>query len=195
MADGPASDAAVIAASLANPETFGVIYDRHFSAVFGYLGRAVRRDTALDLAAEVFVRAFGSRSRFRSEYGSARPWLMGIAANLLAGHFRGRARERRAFSRAVGHIDQLQHSLENEAISRLHAEAHREAIAAAMATLRTEERSVVSLFALGGLSYAEIALALGIPEGTVRSRLSRARRKLASLLKDAQPTGSGHEQS
>jgi RNA polymerase sigma factor (sigma-70 family) len=189
MADGPASDAEIIASSLAHPEIFGVIYDRHFRAVLGYLGRGVRTDTALELTAEVFVRAFASRSRYRSEYANARPWLMGIAANLLAGHFRGQARERRAFSRAVAHIDHLQHNLEDESISRLHAEAQREAIATAMAMLRPEQRSVVTLFALGGLSYAEIALALGIPEGTVRSRLNRARRKLSSALEDAQPTG------
>ncbi len=195
MADVPASDAEVIASSLTNPETFGVIYDRHFRAVFGYLGRAVSRDTALELAAEVFVRAFGTRNRFRSEYTSARPWLMGIAANLLAGHFRGRARERRAFARAVVRLDHIEDDMENEAVNRLHAEAYRETLIAAMASLRHEERSVVSLFAVGGLSYAEIAHALSIPEGTVRSRLSRARRKLEALLKDAQLAGLGHEDS
>lgn len=193
MADGPLSDADIIALSIAEPKAFGDIYSRHFKSVYGYLGRHVGIDTALDLTAEVFVRAFATRSRFRREFPSARPWLMGIAANLLAGHFRGLAREKRAFARAVAHLEDVTVSLEDEALSRVHAEACRAVLVGAMSVLRPEERTVVGLFAVAGLSYAEIAHALSIPEGTVRSRLSRSRRKLGELLEDAQLAGLGRD--
>src|SRR5882672_427179 len=77
------SDAEVIRASLGKPEAFKALFERHFEAIFGYLARRSGPDAGSDLASEVFVRAFASRSRFEPTGADARPWLYGIAANLL----------------------------------------------------------------------------------------------------------------
>ena len=143
------SDGAVIAGSLAMPGAFGVIFDRHGSTLLRFLGRRVDPAEAEDLLGEVFRIAFERRSAFERDRDSARPWLYGIAANVVTKHYRSEARRSRAMD-AIG-------------------------------TLPEAERQVLLLFAWEELSYDEIALALGVPVGTVRSRLSRGRARLAAL--------------
>jgi DNA-directed RNA polymerase specialized sigma24 family protein len=86
-----ATDAVVIESSLSDPGVFGVIFDRHFDAVYGYLARRVG-GRADDLASSTFVVAFERRADFRAEMGSARPWLFGIATNLLRNDWRAEKR-------------------------------------------------------------------------------------------------------
>lgn len=175
------SDGELILASLGEPERFGLIFDRHFSSVFGFIGAAVRPDSVADIAAEVFARAFEQRRRYNSEYRSARPWLLGIASNLVADHYRKRAREERAYrqtlTREVG-----SHTFEDDSSERVDAERMSPLLLRALRELRSEEVSVVVLFVVEGLSYREIASVLAIPEGTVRSRLSRARVRLRNFM-------------
>jgi RNA polymerase sigma-70 factor (ECF subfamily) len=177
------SDAAVIVASLADGAAFGEIFDRHFVEIDRYLARRVGSVLADEIAAEVFVTAFRSRGRYDPDVADARPWLYGIAANLARRHWRTERRRLRAYARTgvdpvcedSGDIDR-----------RVDVLAAGPALAAALAALRPGEREVLLLFAWGDLTYEELARALGVPVGTVRSRLSRARGHMRELLA---PTG------
>jgi RNA polymerase sigma-70 factor (ECF subfamily) len=184
MAGEDRHDSEVIVSSWEEPGLFAEIFERHYSAVFGFVGAAVGVDPAGDITSEVFVRAFELRRRYKPEYRSARPWLLGIAANLISDHYRKQARQYRAYQRSAGR-DQYMTEFEEEAAARSDARAASPLLIRAMETLRVEEVSVFSLFVLEDMSYRDIAEALGIPEGTVRSRLSRARSSLRNLLADS----------
>src|SRR4051794_39885498 len=93
-----ASDGDVIARSVGDPEAFVALFERHFRTIHGYLARRIGAETADDLAAEVFTQAFRVRARYRPETADARPWLYGIAANLLYKHRRTEARRLRALA-------------------------------------------------------------------------------------------------
>lgn len=175
------SDAEIIEASFENPELFGVIFERHYRAIHRFVVAAVGASDGPDLAAEVFLRAFTSRHRYRSTYPSAGPWLWGIASNLIAGYYRGRARQERAYRRAPPPSESETDQSE-DAVNRVAAESERPQLAAAIRRIRSQDAEVLLLFALGDFSYAEIASALGIAEGTVRSRLHRTRRTLRNLI-------------
>jgi RNA polymerase sigma factor (sigma-70 family) len=172
------SDAEAIAASVDDPSAFDLVFDRHFDVVFRYLRRRVGRHRAEELAAETFAQALASRGRFDAVYADARPWLFGIAVNLLRHHYRREERELRAFARSGS--DPL--ASEEPSLERLDAEASKAVVASALAQLPAIEREALLLYAWAELGYGEIAQALGIPVGTVRSRLSRARGRLRELL-------------
>lgn len=184
MADGTlmsllGSDATVIVESARRPEAFSVIFDRHFDAIYGYLARRAGGDVADDLASLTFTVAFEQRARFIDGTPSARPWLYGIATNLL--HDRRRS-DRRA--------DATTAALEADGGARCAADRPADAdsalddplLATALRDLDSSYRDVLLLFAWGELSYEEIATALDVPLGTVRSRLSRAREQLKAAL-------------
>ncbi len=172
------SDADAIAASVDDPSAFDLVFDRHFDVVFRYLRRRVGRHRAEELAAETFAQALASRERFDAAYADARAWLFGIAVNLLRHHYRREERELRAFARSGS--DPL--ASEEPSLERLDAEASKAVVASALAQLPAIEREALLLYAWAELGYGEIAQALGIPVGTVRSRLSRARGRLRELL-------------
>lgn len=180
MSDDP-TDAALIEASWTDPERFSAIFDRHYQAVFAFVARTVGPTSGADLASEVFTRAFATRRRYDLAYTSARPWLFGIAWNVIKGYVRGRARELKALNRAAT-SGQKPYEFDEETVNRVAAEAETANLRRSLGTLRSEEAAVVLLFALEDFSYKQIAHALGIPEGTVRSRLSRARTKLRNLM-------------
>jgi RNA polymerase sigma-70 factor (ECF subfamily) len=174
------SDAQVIAASRSEPRAFATIFDRHFDAVHRYLARRVGADLADDLAAEAFTEAFDFRARFDTARSDARPWLFGIATNLLRHHHRSEARRLRAYARVDRPSDT--HEAEGAIEARLDAQRAAPMIATALAQLSTDERDVLLLYAWADLRYEEIAVALQIPIGTVRSRLNRARGRLRELI-------------
>ena len=173
------TDAALIRRSLTDPSVFAEIFDRHFESVFRFLARRVGVVTAGDLASETFARAFEGRRRYRLERDDARPWLFGIATNLLRRQRRNEVRQLRAYARTG--VDPVLGGLD-DAESRADAAAVGPALADALANLRADERDVLFLYAWADLSYVEIAEALGLPVGTVRSRLSRARAKARELM-------------
>lgn len=147
-----------------------------------YLRRRIGKETAEDLAVETFVLAFRSRHAYDLQRESARPWLFGIATNLLRHHRRSEGRRLHAYARTGRDpIAGPDHRFE-EAEDRAVAERAGPAVAAALAILRPQERDVLLLHAWADLTYAEIAAALAIPVGTVRSRLARARHKVRELL-------------
>jgi RNA polymerase sigma factor (sigma-70 family) len=171
--------------SLRQPEVFGELYARHFAAVYRYVAGRLGPDAADDLAAETFLAAFRRRHRFDPARGAVRPWLFGMATNLVAQHHRAESRWYAALARAG--TDPLitpaaRPSDEDRIADRVAASQTRPVLAAVLARLPNRDRDVLLLVAIGELSYAEVAFALGIPEGTVGSRLSRARRKIIAVL-------------
>jgi RNA polymerase sigma factor (sigma-70 family) len=174
------SDGAVMAGSLETPAAFGAIFDRHGSTLLRFLARRVDPAEAEDLLGEVFRIAFERRSAFEPGRDSARPWLYGIAAHLVARHYRSEARRRRAMAR-VAADRLLDDDPAERAVAVTDACALWPRVMDAIETLPEAERQVLLLFAWEELSYGEIAQALGIPVGTVRSRLSRGRARLAAL--------------
>jgi RNA polymerase sigma factor (sigma-70 family) len=174
----PISDGEMIATSLAEPRAFGVIFERHFAVIHGYLRRRLDDQLAKELASQTFLVAFDQRDRFDSSRGDARPWLFGIATNLARNQRRRELRELRAIA-AIGPepgavIDGVE--------ARVDAELMRAPLAQALADLPAEEADVLRLLVWAELDQPEIAEALAIPLGTVKSRLSRARGRMQAAL-------------
>lgn len=174
-------DAAAIVASLARPEAFDGVYERHHDTVFRYAASRVGPDGAEDIVAEVFAAAFAGRSRFDSARArSALPWLLGITTRLIS---RQRDLQRRwllnctAAAAALNPTDS-----DGYASGRIDAARIAPSLAQGLAALKPRERDAFLLHVLGELTYEEVAVALSIPIGTVRSRISRARTRLAGLL-------------
>jgi len=183
-------DAAAIARSLTDPQEFAVIFERHFDEIHRYLRRR-HPQAADDLAAEVFATAFDIRGRYRAIGESARPWLYGIASNLLARRRRGEQRALRAHARGGGRAPAGADEFA-DALERADAERRSAALAGALARLNGADRDTLLLYALSDLSYEEVAFALEVPVGTVRSRLARARRIAGGAVREHDPEDSRH---
>jgi RNA polymerase sigma-70 factor (ECF subfamily) len=171
-------DGEAITASLADPPAFGIIFERHFGAIHGYLRRRLDRQLADELASQTFLVAFDRRAGFDPRRGDSRPWLFGIATNLLRNHRRREVRELAAIAAltpdlVIG-IDGVE--------SRIDAERMRGLLAQALADLPSGEADVLLLLVWAELGQSEIAEALSIPVGTVKSRLARARGRLQAGL-------------
>jgi RNA polymerase sigma-70 factor (ECF subfamily) len=182
------TDAAIIARSLEDPDAFSALFERHFTPVHRWLHRRVGGQLAEDLAAETFTRAFDRRGRFDPARADAAPWLFGIANNLVHDHRRSELRRLRALARTQATAS-MHEDLATRAAARADAAASGPALAAALAGLREQERDVVLLVAWAALEYEDVARALGVPVGTVRSRLHRARRALRAALNDEEDAG------
>jgi RNA polymerase sigma factor (sigma-70 family) len=178
-------DVRQIQSSLQDPERFGVIFDRYFAEIHGYVARRLGCDAADDIAAETFLTAFRKRRRFDPGRGIVRAWLYGIATNHISRYRRREVRELRAVARSGTVAPDESHA--DRVADRVTAGAMRRQLAGALAELPRGDREVLLLVALAGLSHAEVAKALGIPYGTVGSRLSRVRRKLRGGLAEAGP--------
>jgi DNA-directed RNA polymerase specialized sigma24 family protein len=144
--DPVSTDAELIAASFGDPARFAELFDRHFAAVHRFAERRVGRDQAGEVASETLTRAFTRRGSYRLDVPDARPWLYGIASNLIL-------HERRRFVRYVSAVERV-----------------------------GTDRELLLLVAWDELSYEEAAAALGLPVGTVRSKLHRAEARLRELL-------------
>ncbi|WP_306291576.1 RNA polymerase sigma factor [Microbispora sp. GKU 823] len=94
------SDAGLIEASLTAPERFAGVFDRHADEIHAYAGRRLGPEHADDVTAETFLVAFRKRHRYDTSRPDARPWLYGIAGNLISGHRRSEVRRLRALARA-----------------------------------------------------------------------------------------------
>ena len=177
----PRTDAEVIACSFTSPASFGELFDRHATTLFRYFVRRVGPDDADSLLGELFRIAFEKREGFDTERAEARPWLYGIASNLLARHRQGEARRLDATARLMNtSITAPDHFLDVDA--RVDASGLWADVAAAIAELPHGERDALLLFAWEGMAYEQIAAALDVPVGTVRSRLNRARGRLRELV-------------
>jgi len=175
------TDADRIASSAGDADQFGVRFHRHFLAVHLYLHRRVGPDLADELASETFLIAFHRRATYDTGQDDARPWLFGIATNLVRSHRRTERRKLAAYGRTG--VDPVATDPGFDAAEdRATADSAGPALARALAALLPEQRDVLLLFAWADLSYGEIARALSCPVGTVRSRLARARQRLRELL-------------
>jgi len=191
-ADPSPTDAEVVLASLDRPAEFAAIFDRHHEAIHRFLWSRVG-DAADDVAAEVFRVAFERREAYDPVYSSAKPWLFGIAANLARQHHRRTARRRDVHERLVAEDRPEPHPGPEQRLARL---AETEPVAEAIQDLPDRDREPLLLFAWADLTYDEIAEAIDVPVGTVRSRIHRARSQVRARLDrepaDAEP---GEEQS
>ena len=179
------SDAELVARSLDDPSAFAPLFDRHAASVHRYLGRRVG-DLADDLLSETFLIAFRRRAAYRPDHVEVRPWLLGIATNLVHGHQRTEQRRYRALARAAAEPEGYGAD-PGESADRLDAAALRGPLAAALAGLKPRDRDALLLLAWGQLGYEEIAAVLDVPVGTVRSRLHRARRQTRTALGPVSP--------
>ncbi|HET6296471.1 MAG TPA: RNA polymerase sigma factor [Kribbella sp.] len=183
-----ADDSRLIQLSIREPDQFTQIFDRYFSQVHAYVARRLGKDIADDVSAETFLVAFRQRAKFDSQAGVVRAWLYGIATNLIRRHRRDEVRAWRAGAKlplttsTPGHEDRI--------AAQVTAQGAGPELAAALAKVSDKDREVLMLVALGGLSYEEVAAALGIAYGTVCSRLSRARRVVREGLSHTDPTSS-----
>jgi RNA polymerase sigma factor (sigma-70 family) len=176
------TDSVLIERSWHEPDRFADVFDRHYDELHGFVARRLGASLADDLASETFLLAFDRRRRYDLAYASARPWLYGIAANLIARHHRAELRRYRALARAAEAGDSEGHA--ERVSATLDARALRARLAAALIEIGKGEREVLLLVAWAGLSCEEAARALGIPAGTARSRLHRARRLTRAALED-----------
>nr|WP_253776151.1 sigma-70 family RNA polymerase sigma factor [Goodfellowiella coeruleoviolacea] len=159
---------------------FGRLFDEHAPSLHGYLARRVGDQVADDLVSETFLVALQQRHTYDSTRAGVRPWLYGIASNLLRRHVRQEVRGWRARARLLG-ADQVQtESHEGRTTDRVSAQQRVRQLAGALAALEPGDRDVLLLTSWGHLSSTEVAQALGIPVGTVHSRLHRVRRWLQS---------------
>jgi RNA polymerase sigma-70 factor (ECF subfamily) len=173
------TDSEIIQRSLDEPGAFSEIFERHVRPVGGYIRRRVGADAVDDVLSETFLVAFRRRAAFDARADSARPWLLGIATKVVKSHRADEARQWRAFqasSSADAVAQEQQHAM---ADARLDADAAMRRLAPRIAALAARDRDTLLLHAWGDLTYEQIAEALDIPVGTVRSRLNRVRRKLA----------------
>jgi RNA polymerase sigma factor (sigma-70 family) len=175
-----ADDGEIIARSCLEPEQFAVLFDRHAAHIHRYAARRIGRESADDLVAETFLTAFGKRRLYDRRHRDARPWLYGIATRLIGQHRREELRQYRIAKAAVPDPDLPGHA-ERVAADET-ARALRTQLTAALAALPPDDRDVLILIGWEQLTYDETARALGIPVGTVRSRLSRARIRIRSAL-------------
>ena len=174
-------DADAVAASLTQPACFGVLFDRYHAAIWAFLARHAGRDAADELAGDVFVTAFRSRHRYDPACGTVRAWLYGIAMNLQRTRWRSDARQARALERLAGGMTEAVTPIE-AADDVLDGRQELERVRDAMASLSEPHREVLTLCVWEQLSYDEVASALGVEVGTVRSRLARARNELRSFV-------------
>lgn len=172
-----------------DPHAFGVLFDRHSRRIYNYLFRRCGDWAAAeDMLSIVFLETWRKRRSVTLMHDSVLPFLYGVATNVLRNHRRAQWRYRLALQRvpvaAEASLD------EDEIVDRLSDQARMGDILAVFSQLPKREQDVLSLCGWMGLSYEQAAEALGLPIGTVRSRLSRGRARLRELLGD-----SGHEES
>jgi RNA polymerase sigma factor (sigma-70 family) len=175
------SDAQLIAQACRRPERFAEVFDRHYRHIFSFAARRLGPDLAEDVASETFLIAFDRRTAYDPSRPDARPWLYGIASNLIARHDRAESRRYKALAR-VG-ISELFDDPDDLAVARrVDASRVRTRLADALERLPRSLRDVLLLVAWAGLTREEAAAALDIPSGTARSRLHRARQDMRAAL-------------
>ncbi len=157
-----------------------MIFQRHAAEIGRYVTRRLGRDLAEDVVADTFLAAFRQRGDYDLSLPDSRPWLHGIAANLIRRCYRDEERQLRALERTG--VDPVTESAADLAEARLAAIQTSRAVAGALAGLNPAQRDVVLLVTWAELTYDQVAEALGVPEGTVRSRMNRARSRLRIAL-------------
>ncbi len=172
-------DSALIGRSLDDPESFAALFDRHADEIHRYAARRLGVELAEDVTGEVFLVAFRRRARYDRAWPDARPWLYGIATRVVAQHRRAERRRNHAMSKVSA---ERPGTFDDRSADRVTAEQLQPRLAKALTVLSAAERDLLLLVAWADLTYEEAALALGVPVGTVRSRLHRLRAKVRRAL-------------
>jgi RNA polymerase sigma-70 factor (ECF subfamily) len=157
---------------------FGRLFDVYARPLHRYLARRVGQETAHDLVSETFLVALNQRHSYDPRRGAVRSWLYGIATNLLRRQVRQEVRALQATARSAGFGPGQEAGHEARVAERLDASAMAVRLAGALAQLSEGDRDVLLLTSWAGLDSTEVADALDIPVGTVRSRLHRVRKWL-----------------
>ncbi|MFE8940130.1 RNA polymerase sigma factor [Streptomyces sp. NPDC007872] len=163
-----------------DPSALGEAYDEHARVLYHYAFRVCGdRAAAEDVVSAAFLEAWRCRGKVHADGGSLRPWLLGIATNIM----RGAAREARRRDAALARLPErgVLPDFADDVLARMTDGEQVRAARVALGGLRRREREVFTLVVWAGLDYAAAGEALGIPVGTVRSRLSRARERLRRL--------------
>jgi RNA polymerase sigma factor (sigma-70 family) len=182
----PGPPAAGTPGRFGDADSFAQLYDRHSGHLYRYACRRLGPQVAEDVVANTFLAAFARRASYDENRADARPWLFGILTREMARHRRAERTHYRTLVRAStldaedGPADRI--------AERVTAGQAQAALVSALAELRADDRNVLLLIAWGDLSYQEVATALGIPLGTVRSRLNRARGRVRAALGGSDPT-------
>jgi RNA polymerase sigma factor (sigma-70 family) len=159
---------------------FGELFERHADRVYAHcFSRTGSWSMAEDLTSAVFLEAWRRRREVRFSGDSALPWLLGVANNVTRNAQRTLRRYRLLLAKLPRPDDEVDFAAES--VARIDQERLAQHLLCAMTGLPDSERDVLALCDWAGLSYAQAAVALGVPEGTVRSRLSRARKHLREL--------------
>ena len=164
---------------------FGRLFDVYARPLHRYLTRRVGTENAHDLVSETFLVALNQRHSYDPRRGAVRSWLYGIATNLLRRHVRQELRFLQASARSVGQAADAESSHETRVADRLDAATMAARLAGALASLSEGDRDVLLLTSWAGLDSTEVADALDIPVGTVRSRLHRVRKWLRANAPNA----------
>jgi RNA polymerase sigma factor (sigma-70 family) len=151
-------------------------FERHFDDIYRFAYRRVGRESAEEVASETFARALGRLPTFDERRGSLRGWLFGIASNVIREHEYARLR---ASTHPLPNDDSTESAID-QMVDRLGESAR---VGAVLELLTPQSSEILLLVAGLGLTYQEAAEALGIPIGTVRSRLSMARRQFSRALR------------
>ncbi len=172
------TDAELVASSLREPDAFTQLFERHWQALFRFC-QSRAGAVGEDIAAETFRVAFDRRRRYDASYSDARPWLFGIATNLLRDHFRTARRAQQKLTRSAT-LDAVAQN--GEQLNELEAQLLGPDLADALQGLPATDRDALLLLAWADLDYEQISQALQVPLGTVRSRIHRARQRVREYL-------------
>ncbi|GAA4190072.1 RNA polymerase sigma factor [Microbacterium oryzae] len=173
------TDSEILSRSRESPRAFAELFERHSASVAAFIRRRVGADAVEDVLSETFLVAFRRRGDFDTAWKSARPWLLGIASRVMKKHRADEVRQWQAASASAHREDFSYEGGIDGATTRLDAAAAVRGLAPRIAALSARDRETLLLYAWGNLTQEEVAVALGVPVGTVASRSNRVRRKLA----------------
>lgn len=182
--DVPPSDQVLWDASVAgDADAFAELFVRHNGAVYTYcFRRTASWATAEDLVSVVFLEVWRTRRALELQGGSLLPWLIGVATRVHLRHLRSETRQGRMLRLVGGHRAETPAPVQELATARVDAERRMARVLDALTTLPRRDQEVIAACVFAELDHADAALALGVPIGTVKSRLSRARARLSDTL-------------
>ena len=152
-----------------------------YSVCYRFTGRGTEAE---DLTQEIFIKVFQTLKTYDAAQGTFSTWLSRVARNHLVDHYRRTRKDRvtTSLEDELGHLEERP-TAAVEPVARVEARERKEMLQAALNKLSPDMREAVILRDFQDLDYEEIAQVLGVPEGTVKSRINRGRLELARVLK------------
>ncbi|MCF6473195.1 RNA polymerase sigma factor [Nonomuraea sp. MG754425] len=187
--DAPPRPPAAGPRSRLEPDRFAALFTRYGPELKRYVIRRLGVEPADDIVAETFAQALQHLDAYDTARGDERSWLYGIATNLIGQHRRREVALYRALSRTG--VDSVMEPFTEKVEQRVVAGSARQRLAGALAGLSRKHRDTLLLVWWADLTYEEAAQALGVPVGTVRSRINRARSALRRALAGLDLEGAG----